>query len=805
MKKSVLFSLAFSAVITSLVAQLPERKTYLFDEHLYPRERFADFLTLSANLRFAPSEGKVMGSVTHVFTNLREQMDSLWLDGPGISYFGVVANDDSLSFRVKKEGIWVIFPRTLMPEDEYEFTVYYEAQPKKGMYFIGWKDPNNLMPKQIWTQGQGIDNRYWLPCFDDQAEKVITQMTLSFEEGYEVISNGSLKKKKSREGITTWEYEMEHPHSPYLVMIAIGKYDYVERKSTSGVPLTLYFYPEHRDRVEITYRNSTDMVDFMENYTGIEYPWENYKQVPVADYLYGAMENTTATIFGDFFMVDKKAANDREYLDVNAHELAHQWFGDYVTARSGAHHWLHESFATFFQMRYTREVKGEDYYRWWMRENAQAAFSASEENLMGIGHHGAGSARHYLKGGYVLDMMTYVMGEEHFKRGLHHYLQEHPYGLVETNDLLFAFHDATGHDLYWFFDQWVRKGGEPEYDVAFQEIETEAGRIGEFEVAQVHKTNELLDFFKMPFVFEVHYRDRTKDSIRITIEKPFEKVQLPLAEKEVAFVLFDPNSRVLKKVTFKKPTEMLVQQLLHAPHMIDRYDAAVALREVPMEEKAFAYVQAVQNETFQAVKAEIASQLVPMMKEEHYELIKALLEDKEPKVIKAVLQNTPFIPNELLDQYESLLAYDSYEVIEMALEVLYLRSKGDIRNYLAQTKDIEGIKANNVRIKWLEIAYASTGELEYALQLVEYTSNSYDFLTRKKAAKTLQDLNFLNEQAAYNLMDATLNPNRRLRGPCTKVIRHFYAQIPYKPVIQKAYFGHDWTAEEKERLNKVIR
>lgn len=775
---------------------------YVWDENAAPREKLVDFIDIEAELWFKPDSGMVYGKVNLLFTAIRDRVDSVFLDAPHI-IFNQVNFPKLKSYRQTPEGIWIIFNEPIT-SGAHQLELNYTAFPKKGMYFIGWEDPNNLMPKQIWTQGQGIDNRHWLPCFDDLSDKVTTHFTLHFQEGYEVISNGDLKSSKTKNGITTWKYNMEKPHAPYLIMIAIGNYKYKEIKSASGLPLKLYYYPEHENRVSQTYRYSAEMVDFMEEYLNYKFPWSNYKQVPVANYLYGAMENTTATIFGDFFMVDERGALDREYLDVNAHELAHQWFGDLVTARCGPHHWLQESFATFFQMRYTREVKGEDYYNWWKRENAVAAFGQSKTDFMGVGHSMAGSTRHYLKGSYVLDMMAYVMGEENFKKGLNHYLKSFEYGNAETDDLLFAFHESTGHDMYWFFEQWVKRGGEPNFDVEFVELQKE--NSGVFHVKQTHEITDVTPYFKMPIKFEIHYDDFTKDSVIVWVEDAYTKVEIPLKEgKTISYVLFDPNAQVLKSVNFQKTLSMLLNQAENAKHMIDRYDAVVALENYPLNEKIRVFDILCNKDEFQAIKGEIAKQLLGNNSPAAIALLRKLMADPDPKVAKTILSNTPYIEPQLLNDYESLLQAKSYEVIEMALIVLYRTQRQNIQKYLELTKNVHGIKAKNVRITWLKIAFATTNNPEFADELISYTSNSYEFLTRVKATENLKELNFCNEQTALNLMEAVTSTNRRLKNPMGKVLKYFFEQIPYRDMIVSAYFSGDFTAEQKQIIERYLR
>src|SRR5690606_24093587 len=209
---------------------------------------------------------------------------------------------------------------------------------------------------------------------------------------YEVVSNGSLVSKTEEGKQTRWHYKMSKPHSSYLMMLAIGKYEVKKTVSKSGVPLWQYYYPDRADDYEWYYRSNEEIFNFLEQKIGVPYPWGNYKQVPVQDFQHGAMENTTATIFGDFFLVDEVAFNDRNYTYVNAHELAHQWFGNLVTATGSDEHWLHEGFATYYQWLSEMNLYGQDFFDWERYMAAQMVFEASKIDTVPLGNGKAGSA-----------------------------------------------------------------------------------------------------------------------------------------------------------------------------------------------------------------------------------------------------------------------------------------------------------------------------------------------------------------------------------------------------------------------------
>lgn len=810
-------------------AQLHTR-SYIVDPASAPRERNVDFLHMRAELSFEPEKGLVKGKVTHIFTPLRPKVDSLFLDAPGITIKEVTANGKRTDFRIDAKGVIVYFPGSLNWEAKDSITITYEATPRKGLYFIGWNDPNGLSRKQIWSQGQGIDNRYWLPMYDEMNDKMTTEMIVRFNKDYKVLSNGTkLREKDNKDGTVTWHYKMKSPHAPYLVMLGIGKYDIKETKSKSGVPMHLYYYPETQNRVEATYKYSEDMMDWFEKEIGVPYGWESYSQIPVQDFMFGAMENTTATVYGDFFLVDERSFLDRNYIGVNAHELAHQWFGDLVTARSDAHHWLQESFATYYNQMYEREVFGQDYFDWARRQANVNSLAESKKNKLAVAHSEGGSVRHYPKGAYVLNMLKYVVGgKEAYNKAIKHYLEKHKYQNVDSEDLLVAFHETLGYSLDWFWEEWIYRGGEPEYKVTY----TNAPAGLTFHVDQVHETSPVVGLpeagktddashdpfvsqvdsdyrqqglYKMPIWFEVHYTDGSSERRLVWIEKQHHDVTIPSAKgKQVDYVLFDPNSEVLKSVVFEKPLDMLKAQAMKGKYMLDRYDAVMAMRKYPLEQKRETLQQVYAKESFHAVKGEIISQLMNDSDTKSRELIKAAINDKDVQVRKAVLSNTKKITDDLAVEYEKLLKDPSYEVITTALEKLAEQFPSNTARYLEVTKGIEGTTGKIVLVKWLEIAAGHTGDKSYTDQLLAFTSNSYEFRTRVNAMNSLKKLGYFDKKFLENLVDAAQSANNRLARPAGEVLQYYYEQSAYRKTINEYIASKKWEDWQKKAIGRYL-
>jgi len=789
---------------TSAVAQpYFQTETRMVDPSGEPREHPVDMQHMTINVRFVPMSGLVQGRVTHVFRVLQQRVDSISFDAINITIKQATLGSKPVRYRTTDTSV-IVYPEPFLRWDQTDSVSFnYEATPRRGLYFTGWDDPTHRARTQIWTQGQAIDNRHWVPLYDEMNDKLITETVVTFDKAYEVLSNGTkLSTVDNADGTRTWHYRMSHPHASYLVMIGIGKYGIEERTSKSGVPLHLYYYPDWHDRVGPTYQQSAEAMNFLEEEIGIPYPWESYSQIPVQDFIFGAMENTTATVFGDFFHVDARAFLDRNYVDVNVHELTHQWFGDLITARSNKGTWLQESYATFYPHLFKRRMQGEDAYEWGRRGMHKAALAASEKDRLPIVHPKAGSSRVYPKGAAVIDMMRHTFGEEQVRRVIQHYLKHHAYANVETNDLLLSFQDTLGLSPTWFFNEWLYKGGEPHYKISYEAAEKGGKAVTSVTIDQIHAVDDVVGYFTMPIPIEVHYTDGKKDSVRGMVEGQRTIIDVPNpGKRQIAFVLFDPASVVIKKVSFDKSFTERLLQARKAPHMIDRFDALEGMRgDTSHRSDRLALLNDVlSNEAFSAMRIEAIQQAADMgMDSETTPLIVRGLSDRAVDVRSASLATMTTIPSALRTNVEALLRDSSYVLEQNALTKLSASFPDGRAGYLEWTKVDHGMH-ERMRIAWLEIKIME-GDSSAVHELVDYGSKAFEFRTRQNAFEALRRCNILPLQAVTNLLDAVVSFNERLSGPATSVLEHFKGQTKYAPLIRTVALARSETGWKHERL-----
>ncbi|MGX1929999.1 M1 family metallopeptidase [Flagellimonas sp. 2504JD4-2] len=418
-----------------------------------------DFESAEVYVELVPVEKKISGTVKYEF-NVLKDVDSIFLDARNMDFSSVLV--DLKKVKYQNDGKRISINKKFRKGNTHSVVLTYEATPKQTIYFLGWED-KNPSNNQVWTQGQGKYTSHWLPSFDDMNEKVEFDLNISYPLKDNVIANGKRTEIVSdHKGGAVWKFDMEKPMSSYLLGFAIGNYKAFEVNSQSGIPIELYYEPKDSLKVEPTYRYSKEMFDFLENEIGVPYPWQNYKQIPVQDFLYAGMENTGTTIFSNTFVVDSTAFMDKNYVNVNAHEMAHQWFGNLVTEQSGKHHWLHEGFATYYAYLAEKDIFGDDYFYWHLLGTARALDNFSGEgNGEALTDSGAGSLTFYEKGAWALVMLRERVGGANFKEGIKNYLNNYAYGNVTIADFMWEMEKASGMKLQDYEEAWLQESEFP--------------------------------------------------------------------------------------------------------------------------------------------------------------------------------------------------------------------------------------------------------------------------------------------------------------------------------------------------------
>ncbi|MGB5507332.1 M1 family metallopeptidase [Robiginitalea sp.] len=410
-----------------------------------------DFQSAEIQITPDPYTETLRGEVDYRFKT-SSGIDSIVLDAHNMEFEDVILNGQPVAYRSDNGQLRMQGPRKM---GTHKLHIAYKAFPEQTVYFIGWKD-DVIGNEQIWTQGQGKNSSHWVPVVDDMQEKMVFDLSVRMDSTYEVISNGVLRRTETIDRLRKWDFDMKQPMSSYLLAFAVGRYQYLERQATSGVPLKLYYPEGAQDKAHWTYLYTEEIFDFLETEIGIPYPWEDYKQVPVSDFLYAGMENTGATFFSDRYLVDSVGYNDENYVNINAHELAHQWFGNLVTEKDAAHHWLHEGFATFYAYRAEEALFGTEYVLWKLYETARV-LEEMDKNGKGeaLTDPGAGSLTFYEKGAWALFILRDELGAGVFDRGVRLFLKNKAYSNAQISDFLKAMETVSGISLTEYRRTWL--------------------------------------------------------------------------------------------------------------------------------------------------------------------------------------------------------------------------------------------------------------------------------------------------------------------------------------------------------------
>lgn len=766
----------------------------LDDPNRFIPNKYIDLEHLTATISINPVSHLVKGNATFIFRQIKSDNDSLVLFTPSFHIQNISLDKEKIDWTLSKDNLIIILPENTRKGSSYTLSIDYETIPTDQLYFNGWDDSTNTLRKQIWAHRPA----YWLPFAND---RLTVDMFVTFDGAYKVFSNGVRESVETNgDGTKTWHYKMYHNHPFFSTALVIGDYDFKSFNTKKGLPVELWYYPDQANHLEPTYQYMSEMIAFFENEFNFPYPYELYREAPVINYLYGAMETTTSTIYGDYMFIDPRAFWERNYINVNAHELAHQWFGNYISHLRPKDVWLTETFATYYAKLFERSVFGEDYYQWERTKEYERTMRAATIDSYGVGHSQGGSDRWYPKGSLVLDMLRDVLGDRDFQRSITAYLNKFSYTEVWTPDLIKTIYETTGQSVDWFFDEWIDRGGEPNYQIEYQE---QSDRIL-INVKQIQPISALRPVFKMPINYEFYFTDGTKT--QLTHWNREESQQIVVAKnagQELSYFLFDPGNKILKKTTFERSNEFLMNQLAMAENMIDRFEALKALDNIPLEVKRNSLVNASKKETYHLMKAEILKQLAGDSSNESLTFFRDCLIDKEPLIRRAALSQLNGIHKTLIPETAECLKDTSYSNIVIALNTLANIDPNHLSSYLETTKNETGYPGKLVRIAWLQLSINQSDSIGLN-ELTDYTSIRYEFMTRINAIRALTSLNCFNEVIAANIVEATTHWNTKLQPVALDALIFFNRQMRFKTIIEKAIESQVTDSIERKKLIKKI-
>ena len=582
-----------------------------------PSEKLAnDLLHTLLRINFDWQKQYAYGEATLTLKPYFYPQQTLVLDAKGmdIQTVQLVTNQGAknLKFTYDKTQLNITLDKTYTRTETYKVFIKYTAKPNaiaakgsaaitsdKGLYFINplGTDPNR--PRQIWTQGETEANSVWLPTLDQPNERMTQEFYITVDSRYTTLSNGALvNSQQNANGTRTDYWKMDKPHAPYLAMMAVGEFAVVPDK-WRNLEVNYYVEPAYKNTAKAVFGNTPAMMEFFSQKLGIDYPWHKYAQIVVRDYVSGAMENTTASVFMEDVQVDRRGLLDAEWDYIIAHELFHQWFGDMVTMESWANLPLNESFANYSEYLWEEHKNGKmaaDAAGLKELEQYLAEAETKQEPLIRyhyLDREDMFDSHSYAKGGRVLHMLRTYVGDDAFFTALKQYLTTHKFTSVEVDELRMAFEDVTGEDLNWFFDQWFLSPGHPQLRVAHT---YQNGKLT-LNVQQLQDSS-YTPIYQLPLKVAVWQKNKRTD-YPITITKAHQSFTFPVTSAP-DLVLFDGDQQLLAQVEHPKTDAELMYQFYNANQYLPKREALQALSTKVNDPKIVAmYKAALQDKVWQ--------------------------------------------------------------------------------------------------------------------------------------------------------------------------------------------------------------
>jgi aminopeptidase N len=446
---------------------------------------------------------------------------------------------------------------------------------------------------QIHAQGQAQLNSLWFACHDFPNDRLTTELIVTVEDGYDVVSNGHLVEKKSiGKGRTRWHWVQDKEHVYYLVTLAIGKFAIRDvggpDSARPGLAMPVYVPHGREENIENVFGATPAMVAFFERVFDEAYPWDKYAQVCVRAFAAGGMENTSCTLLTEGTAGATGAGSQDALI---SHELAHQWFGDLFTCKSWAHLWLNEGWASYAECLWAEEKAGADpearrqaYHRavlQYVRSQRMRNRASAPESVPIVSNRYENpdavfmkTDDPYAKGAVILHMLRERLGDETFFRGVRGYVDRYKFGLVETDDFRRVMERVSGQSLERFFDQWCMRPGMARLAV---ELEwDDAAKVLGVSVEQTQTIDRLNPAYSLTLPLRVRFEDGSEQWLDLHVDSRLTKGRFTLPGKPRQ-VSVDPNLTCFAANTVRKPLAWWIDEALHGATLASRLDAVEAL------------------------------------------------------------------------------------------------------------------------------------------------------------------------------------------------------------------------------------
>ena len=600
--------------------------------------------------------------------------------------------DAASTFKYENDSIKIDLGREFKWNENFQVQIEYISKPNelkeggsnaissdKGLYFINPKSTNPYKMPQIWTQGETQSNSAWFPTVDSPSQKMTQEIFITVVDKMITLSNGIMvDSKKNADGTRTDHWKLDLQHSPYLAMMGVGEFKKFTDEPWKGKEISYYVEAPFYEHAKAIFGNTREMIDFFSNKLGVDYAWPKYAQIVVRDYVSGAMENTSATLHGDFavYATTREIIDGNKGEDIISHELFHQWFGDLVTTESWSNIPLNESFATYGEYLWLEFKFGRDFADLHHAQSRGGYMQSSKQvNLIRYNYDNREDmfdAFSYNKGGQVLHMLRKAVGDDAFFASLKKYLETRKFKTAEIADLRLAFEDVTGKDMNWFFNQWFLAKGHPVIEVTNNF--NSADNMVELTIEQKQNFKNV-PLYELPMEIDIYENGKvTRNHINVTEAKQTFKFK---TNGKPQLVNFDAERQLLAEITYKKSIEEYVFQYKNAPLYIDRAEALKELnKEISKSDVAYQTIKwAAENDKYHRVRQNSIGYLNSVAKEKEADLkplmVKIFQMDKRTTTRAEALEflNTHYASDpELNAMNEKALMEASYAIVAEGLD-----------------------------------------------------------------------------------------------------------------------------------------
>ncbi len=612
-------------------------------------------------LHFDEPKGEVFGDEVVTLRPFEPHFRSFYLDSSELKIDSVFLEPQrgapvKLTYAPQDARLWITLNRDYDAAHTLNVRIVYHGFPRTGLFFVNPTNAYPQWPREVYSQGEPELNHYWFPCWDYPNDMATSETITTVPDGQTVVSNGKLAKITHSAGHVTYDWVESIPHSSYLISIAVGPWRKVGDK-WEDKPVD-YYVPNYIDDAAArrSFHLTPDMIGFFSHATGVDYPYEQYAQTTVHNFIVGGQENVSATTLTEYTLHDERADQDYPSTGLVSHELGQHWFGDYVQGHDWADIWLNEGFATYMEALYTQHHEDYDAYRFAIYNDQMMEHEEGRENYTRaiVDWHYKDpmdmfDATTHEKGAAVLDMLRYLVDgadgasheasqHEELFRAFHHYLVAHHAQTGDTADLIQAIRDTTGLELNWFFREWVFMSGHPDYRVAAGCDAT--GKMERVSVTQTQHVDGMTPIFDMPIELAFYGANGERKKIQVRDNLQQQEFDVPL-DFTPQWVDFDPDDFIDKTIEFDKPVDMLIAQAEKDPSMMSRLWAVQLLgkeKETNMDLRVAALVKALGDDEFYGVRAAAATSLGEMGTEWAKPALVSALNQPDSRVRTAVVE-----------------------------------------------------------------------------------------------------------------------------------------------------------------------